>query len=138
MRDAELYQQLLGLSPPWAVTRVALDIEAQRVDVWAEAEPGTMWPCPVCERQGSTYDHTPERAWRHLDSCQFQTFLHARPPRVRCPEHGIHQVRLPWAEPHARYSTLFERFALAVLNGDRRRPRGRDPSAHVGRGVAPR
>jgi len=78
---------------------------------------GGMWPCPICERSGSTYDHTAERAWRHLDSCQFQTFLHARPPRVRCPEHGVHQVRLPWAEPHARFTTLFEHFALVVLKG---------------------
>lgn len=36
---------------------------------------------------------------------------------MRCPEHGIHQARLPWAEPHARFTTLFERFALAVLKG---------------------
>lgn len=117
MRDAELYQQLLALTPPWTVTRVALDVAAQRVDVWADAAPGTTWPCPTCGQRLPTYDHAPERAWRHLDSCQFQTFLHARPPRVKCAAHGVHQVRLPWAEPHARFTTLFEGFALVVLRG---------------------
>src|SRR5438034_383986 len=52
---------------------------------------------------------------RHLDSCQFQTYLHARPPRVQCPTHGVKQVRLPWAEERARFTTLFERLAIDVL-----------------------
>src|SRR5262249_16152975 len=43
------------------------------------------------------------------------TYLHASPPRVRCPEHGVRQVRLPWAEPKARFTALFERFAIDVL-----------------------
>ena len=39
----------------------------------------------------------------------------ARPPRVECPEHGVRQVRLPWAEPHSRFTVLFERLAIDVL-----------------------
>ena len=53
--------------------------------------------------------------WRHLDSCGFQTFLHARIPRVNCPEHGVRQVRVSWAEPKARFTALFERFAIDVM-----------------------
>lgn len=63
----------------------------------------------------SVYDHTPERTWRHLDSCQFITFLHARPPRVDCKKHGVRQVRLPWTEEKARFTALFERLAIDVL-----------------------
>ena len=33
MRDVELYQQILGLSSPWTVDGVALDVEERRVDV---------------------------------------------------------------------------------------------------------
>jgi transposase len=61
------------------------------------------------------YDHAEERVWRHLDSCQFMTYLHARPPRIHCPEHGVLQVRLPWAEARARFTALYERFAIDVL-----------------------
>ena len=32
-----------------------------------------------------------------------------------CPEHGIKQVRLPWAEPNSRFTLMFERFAIDVL-----------------------
>jgi transposase len=43
------------------------------------------------------------------------TYLHARPPRVNCPKHGVKQVQLPWAESKARFTVLFERFAIDVL-----------------------
>ncbi len=115
MRDTDLYWHLLGLVDPWSVARVELDISGQRVDVWVEHPRGRKWPCPDCGKEGSLHDHAEERVWRHLDSCQFQTFLHASPPRVACPEHGVRQVRLPWAEPHGRFTLLFERFALDVL-----------------------
>lgn len=115
MRDTELYRHLLGLQEPWSVGSVELDVLTQKVNVWVEHPRGKKWPCPECGAEWPLYDHAEERVWRHLDSCQFQTFLHARPPRVECPEHGIRQVRLPWAEPHARFTLLFERFAIEVL-----------------------
>ncbi len=115
MQDTELYRQLLGLNTPWTVTRVELRIKEQRVEVWAGHAESARWPCPECATELALYDHGEERTWRHLDSCQFQTYLHARPPRVACPEHGVRQVRLPWAEPRARFTTLFERLAIDVL-----------------------
>jgi len=115
MRDTDLYRHLLGVENPWFVSEVQLDVKEQRVDVWIEHPKGLQWPCPECGTGGTLHDHAEERVWRHLDSCQFQTFLHARPPRVVCSEHGVRQVRLPWAGPHARFTVLFERFAIEVL-----------------------
>jgi transposase len=115
MRDTELYQQLLGLAEPWTVRRVELSVAEGRVDVWVDHPRQQRFDCPQCGQRLGVYDHREERAWRHLDSCQFLTFLHARPPRVDCPEHGVHQVRLPWAEPMSRFTTLFERLAIDVL-----------------------
>jgi transposase len=34
--------------------------------------------------------------------------LHARLPRVRCPEHGVRQVSVPWARPGSGFTLLFE------------------------------
>lgn len=115
MHDTELYRYLLGLEKPWTVEQVKLDLKNQRVDVWATHEEGLRWSCPECGAMMPLYDHAPERAWRHLDSCQFKTFLHARPPRVNCTEHGVLQVRLPWADANARFTALFERLAIDVL-----------------------
>jgi transposase len=115
MQDKELYRYLLGLEPPWTVERVDLNVGDQRVDVWASHEEGLRWSCPECGAMLPLYDHTAERVWRHLDSCQFKTFLHARPPRVDCKKHGVRQVRLPWAEEKARFTALFERLAIEVM-----------------------
>jgi transposase len=115
MKDTELYHHLLGLQDPWFVYDVQINVNEQQVDVWVEHPKGLQWACPECGTQGSLYDHADERVWRHLDSCQFRTFLHARPPRMACPEHGVRQVRLPWAERRSRFTLLFERFAIEVL-----------------------
>jgi transposase len=115
MHDTQLYQQLLGLAEPWTVTRVELSVADARVDVWVDHPPRRRFACPECGCELFVREHADERVWRHLDSCQFLTYLHARPPRVDCLEHGIRQVRLPWAEPMSRFTILFERLAIDVL-----------------------
>jgi len=115
MQDTALYEYLLGLKTPWKVARVELNVNEQHVDVWAEHPDGIVWGCPTCSRELTLYDHAEERVWRHLDSCQYKTFLHARIPRVQCPEHGVLQVLVPWAEPKSRFTLLFERLAIDVL-----------------------
>jgi len=115
MQDTELYRHVLGLERPWKVDRVELDIGGGRVDVWAVHEEGLRWACPECRTELAIYDHAPERIWRHLDTCQFKTFLHARVPRVECPTHGVKQVSIPWAEAKSRFTALFERLAIDLL-----------------------
>lgn len=115
MDSIELYRQLLGLTAPWTVERVELDMAKQHVEVHVGHAPGQRFPCPQCGRELGVYDHLAERVWRHLDSCQFLTYLHARPPRVSCPEHGVHQVTLPWAQAGSRFTNLFEALAIDVL-----------------------
>jgi transposase len=115
MRDTELYRHLLGLEGPWAVSKVDLSVATRRVDVWAEHKKGATFHCPECNAACGLHDHAEERVWKHLDSCQFATYLHARIPRVQCAEHGVGQARVPWAEPRSRFTLLFERFAIDVL-----------------------
>ena len=79
MRDVELYRQVLGLEAPWTVTRVELSVTEERVDVGAGHAARVRWPCPTCGAELPVYDHAAERAWRHLDTCQFVTYL--RGPR---------------------------------------------------------
>jgi len=38
------------------------------------------------------FDRAEEGTWRHLDTCQFETHLHAEIPRVQCPTHGVFGV----------------------------------------------
>lgn len=70
--------------------------------------------CPQCSQPVARYD-TRRRTWRHLDTCQYQTRLTAEVPRVNCPEHGVHQVPVPWSEPNSRFTVLFESLAIDWL-----------------------
>jgi transposase len=115
VKDTELYRHLLGIEKPWTVARVDLAVKEQRVDVFVEHKPGEEFTCPECGKKLGVYDHAEERTWRHLDSCQFATMLRARVPRVECPDHGVRQASVPWAEPRSRFTLLFERFAISVL-----------------------
>ena len=115
MNDVELYQAVLGIQAPWKVTKVELALTDGRVDVWVEHPRGQKFACPDCQTMCPIHDHTPARTWRHLDTCQYRTLLHAGPPRVRCEEHGVRQVVLPWAEAKSQFTLLFERFAIDML-----------------------
>ncbi|HWU38692.1 MAG TPA: ISL3 family transposase [Candidatus Acidoferrum sp.] len=108
MDDTELYTTLLGIRPPWRVTRVQVNMAAERVDVWVEEAPGTKFPCASCRAPAAVYDHTPEQVWRHLDTCQCATYVHARLPRTACPVDGVRQVPAPWAEGRSEATRLFE------------------------------
>lgn len=113
MRDVELYRALLGLTAPWTVAGVDVDLKGQRVVVRVEAGPGP-YPCPECGTPTGRYDSKPRR-WRHLDTMQFTTWIEADVPRVECATHGVKQLRVPWAEPGSQFTALFERLAIDLL-----------------------
>jgi len=62
MRDVELYRHLLGLEEPWTVWSVELNVQEQRVDVWAGHAEGSAgrvpsvassWGCTTMPRNAS-------------------------------------------------------------------------------------
>jgi transposase len=115
MRDASLFARLLALQNPWRVERVALDTQEHQLDLWLAHRRNATFTCPECSTRSPLYDHLPFRKWRHLDHGDCLTWLHARPPRVACPVHGVRQIRIPWASPGSRLTLPFERHAIDVL-----------------------
>ena len=115
MDECQLYSALLELKPPWKVEKVSLDPGKKMVEIYIAHEKGSRLPCPVCRKECMVYDHLHERIWRDLDSIEFMTFIHASPPRISCPEHGIREVSLPWAEKTSRFSARFETRSIRML-----------------------
>ena len=81
MQDSELYSRILGIAAPWRVERVELKLQQGEVHVYLGHEDKQDWPCAECGARCALYDHQAERQWRHLDTCQYRTILHALPPR---------------------------------------------------------
>lgn len=115
MKDTDLYSKILGICEPWCVENVEIDVHNQIIRVFLEHDEKVSWQCPECNRISPVYDHREQREWRHLDSCQFKTFLVASLPRVNCADHGIHTVGTPWSAQSSRFTLLFEAFAIDVL-----------------------
>jgi transposase len=115
---ANHYAQLLGLQSPWKVTSVDLDVGVLRVDIHVNYESGSGF-CPECGKACKLYDQSAKRSWRHLDTMQFATHLHSQSPRIKCEEHGVKTISLPWAAKHSGFTLLFEAFAIRVLQASR-------------------
>ncbi len=116
MKDTELYSQILGISDPWYVDHVEIDVHEQTIRVFLEHDGKAIWTCPDCGKATPIYDHREQREWRHLDSCQFKTLLVASLPRINCPKHGAVTVNAPWSAPNSRFTLLFEMFSIDVLS----------------------
>lgn len=116
MESTELYQQILGITAPWFVESVEIDHQQTKITVvLAHATAPGLFRCPKCDAIAPVYDHHKARTWRHLDTCQFETFLTAQVPRVNCRACGVLTAQVPWAAPHGRFTLLFECFALDIL-----------------------
>lgn len=114
MEVNEHYALLLGIQTPWDISSVDLRLAEHRVDVVIEYT-GDEGSCPECGAICPRYDMRPSRTWRHLDTMQFATHLHCETPRVKCSEHGVKSIDVPWAGKNSRFTLLFEAFAIKVL-----------------------
>lgn len=110
----EHYSLLLGLDSNWSVADVDLDVSGTKVDIHL-SHVGSSLECAECGATCSKADHAPERSWRHLDTMQFETILHARVPRSDCPQCGVKTIAIPWAGKHSRFTLMFEAFAIEIL-----------------------
>lgn len=114
VQSEQLYAQILGITQPWQVSRVALDVAGNRVDIHVRLDASAETRCPECQAPCSRHD-TRTRRWRHLDTCQMQTILIAEVPRISCSEHGVRQVTVPWAERRAKFTAMFEALIIDWL-----------------------
>jgi transposase len=110
----ELFTTALGLGEPWRVSRAEFVEESGRLDLQVTYQRGVRFSCPEpeCGQDRCPVHDTVEKTWRHLDFFQHKAFLHARVPRVRCPEHGVRLVAVPWARPGSGFTVLFEALVL--------------------------
>ena len=106
----------LGLEAPWILKDQHLDtaVSPHRLDLYVEAERGSLYPCPDCGKACPAHDFA-DKTWRHLNFFQHHCYLHARVPRTKCPEHGVKRIEVPWARPGSDFTLLFEQAAMSLV-----------------------
>ena len=115
MRDVDLFQLALGLVPPWMVKACNFDAAKKRLDIEIDFARGGRFPCPHCAKADCPVHDTSMQEWRHLDFFQHQAFLHARTPRITCPDCGVKQIAVPWARPGSGFTLLFEALTMTLV-----------------------
>ena len=105
---------LLGVESPWEVEEIIRDSKAREVRVIVAYIEGETPPCPTCGKSSPIHDRK-TRKWRHLDSCNHKTIIESDIPRVKCEEHGVLQVPVPWAERNSRFTQELERHVCMWL-----------------------
>ena len=92
-----------------------LDIDKQphELHLTVGSDRGSKYACPVCGASCAAHDFQ-EKTWRHLNFFQHHCYLHASVPRVKCPEHGVKLVEVPWARKGSAFTLLFEQAALTL------------------------
>jgi transposase len=118
MQSTEFYRSLLQLSSDWSVSKIETDHASQSIHVHL-AYVGERAPSPVTGELCPIYDYREARQWRHLDTMQYRTYLHARVPRVRLPGGEIVTIRVPWADAQSHHTLLFEAMAIAWLQASK-------------------
>ena len=115
MQPEALFGMALGIVPPWEVTEVSFSQESNRLDITIDFQRGATFACPVCGAPAPAYDTT-EKTWRHLNFFQYEAYLHARVPRVNCPNEGcgVKQIQVPWARAGSGFTLLFEALVMIM------------------------
>ena len=113
MDSNELFSRALGLSGGWKVVESAFS-EKGGLGLELDFEAGEKFACPKCGASCPVHDTT-MKTWRHMDFWQHVTELAARVPRVKCQEHGVLQVEVPWARPGSGFTLMMEAIILAMV-----------------------
>ena len=109
-----LFTTALGLQAPWEVTDFKLDVGARRIDFEVDCKADSL-SCPACGASAQSIHSRVRRSWRHLDFFQYEAWVHAEVPRVKCRSCGqTTRVAVPWARPGSHFTLLFEALAMSL------------------------
>jgi len=113
--QTSLFTAALGLKSPWKVVDVGFDPNRGRIDFHVGFAPGTRFACPHCGAEHQPVHDTRERSWRHLNFFQYQAYIHAPVPRVRCDACAkTTQLEVPWARPNSGFTLLMEALLVTM------------------------
>jgi len=119
MIPEKVLQQILLLGDEWRVSAVDYVAKASQVLIRVEDLPA-LWQtqsCPHCNAKSVVgYDHAPERRWRHLNVCQWESEIVCALPRGQCKAcQKIYTVRAAWEGRSRGLTQEFEAFALTLM-----------------------
>lgn len=116
MRTKIVWERACGLTRT-VVESVDVDEAVGAIIVSARPNAKARNRCGRCGRRSPRFDRGDgRRRWRALDMGTIRVFVEADAPRVRCSDHGVTVVQVPWARHGAGHTRDFDDYTawLAV------------------------
>ena len=115
MKDTQLYEQLLGLSKPWSVEQVEVDLDGGHITVHVKCARDVVWGDPETNEDRAHVHGWVTKQWRHLDTCQLETRIVAEIPRLKFKSGRVEDAAVPWADRYSRLALMMEAFVIRLL-----------------------
>ena len=88
---------LLEVRHPWRVDRLSKDDEVGKIYADVSCREDEILRCPKCAAETRlVYDHA-VRQMHDRDWSGYQVILRISVPRIKCSEHGVVRISVPWA-----------------------------------------
>jgi transposase len=115
MQIKELLKDVLALDHDWIIGQVSKDDNNRTILVELKYRKNKQFVCPICQCPVNVIHDHKERTWRHIDLGVYKTVLRAAVPRINCPQCGVNQIKVPWAEKHMRITGQLQRQLVSGL-----------------------
>ena len=110
---ATLFQSVLGITDPWFVKNVDLDVKGKVLTIQIDFARGSRFGVEPRAAAYPVHD-TLTRRYSHLNLVQHECYLEVRVPRVKLPAGGVKQVGPPWAGKLNGITLLFEALVISL------------------------
>ena len=129
MDNTSLFTAALQLEYPWKVTNVEFlpdDDKPSKMTLHITIgfekgakfifynEDGTVWADENGTPIERTAHDTVDRTWRHLNFFQYETYIHAKMPKVSDGHGHCPTVQAPWARKNSGFTLLFESWVMEL------------------------
>lgn len=129
MDNTALFTAALQLEYPWKVTNVEflpIGDESNKMALHITVgfdkgakfifynEDGSIWADENGNPIECTAHDTADRTWRHLDFFQYETYIHAKMPKVSDGQGHCPTVQAPWARKNSGFTLLFESWVMEL------------------------
>jgi transposase len=115
MQINELFAAALGISAPWYVKNVDLDVEKKTLTISIDFVKGSRF---CCERAEGAHpvERTAMKSYRHLRFFEYSCVLEVREPSIKLPERRIVRIKPDWAGKLRGFTLLLEALVMTMLS----------------------
>lgn len=111
-KEEIIFSVALNINKPWRIEKIEFN-EKKELHIYVGYIKGTKFECKECGKKCDIHD-TKEKTWRHLNFFEHKSFIHCKVPRVKCDEHKVKLIDVPWSNSKTGFTILFEELVMKL------------------------